>query len=255
MSWQETWVTRFYGSRPGWTDGTTEFHELCRARAGRGGKILEVGAGPTNATSAFLATLGELHGLDVSDEVHGNADLTSSGVIEGDRYPFGDATFDLVVSNYVVEHVQDAAAHLAEIARVLRDGGCYVFRTPNLVHYVALVSRLAPHSAHRRFANRLRELPAGHHEPWPTVYAMNTPASVRRHAAQAGFDVDRLDLVEKEPSYGMVARPLFLAFMAYERLVNASGWLAPFRANMFVVLRKRPPALAAGGEVVYGSSA
>jgi hypothetical protein len=36
----------------------------------------------------------------------------------------------------------------------------------------------------------------------------------------------------------MLARPLFLAFLAYERAVNATPLLARFRANLFVVLRK-----------------
>jgi hypothetical protein len=49
-------------------------------------------------------------------------------------------------------------------------------------------------------------------------------------------------MIEKEPSYGMCARPLFLAFMAYERLVNASEQLADLRANIIGVLRK--PALS-----------
>jgi SAM-dependent methyltransferase len=232
-------MDRFYRSRPGWTDGTTDFHALCSAAAPTDAKILEVGAGPTNPTSAFLATLGQLHGVDVDDEVRGNVHLASSALMRDDRFPFPDASFDMVVSNYVVEHVGDAAAHLSEVCRVLRDGGAYLFRTPNLFHYVALVSRAVSHRTHKLLANRLRNLPPGSHDPWPTVYAMNTPASVRRHARQAGFEVERLDMVEKEPSYGMAARPLFLAFMTYERLVNTTEWLAPLRANMFVTLRKR----------------
>jgi SAM-dependent methyltransferase len=255
MSWQDAWMDRFYRSRPGWTDGTTQFHALCRAATATAtaaaataaapprAKILEIGAGPTNPTSAFLATLGELHGIDVDDELRGNVHLASAAVMQGDRYPFPDASFDLAVSNYVVEHVGDAAAHLSEIHRVLRNGGRYLFRTPNLFHYVALVSRAVSHGTHKLVANRLRNLSPDHHEPWPTVYVMNTPAAVRRHARLAGFDVERLDMVEKEPTYGMAARPLFLVFMAYERIVNASERLAPMRANMFVVLRK--PALLA----------
>jgi SAM-dependent methyltransferase len=238
MGWQDAWMDRFYRSRPGWVDGTTAFHELCRAAAPAHAKILEVGAGPTNPTSAFLATLGEVHGVDVDDEVRGNVHLASSVVVKGDRFPFPDASFDLAVSNYVVEHVSDARVHMAEIHRVLRDGGRYLFRTPNLLHYVALVSRAVSHRAHKLVANRLRNLASEAHDPWPTVYAMNTPAAVRRHARQVGFEVERLDMVEKEPSYGMAARPLFLAFMTYERIVNSSDRLAPLRANMFVVLRK-----------------
>jgi SAM-dependent methyltransferase len=240
MTWQQTWTDRFYRSRPGWQDGTSEFHELCREHAPPGARILEVGAGPSNPTSAFLATLGELHGIDVSDEVFGNTYLRKSDLIVGDRYPVPDETFDLVVSNYVVEHVANPREHLAEIRRVLKPGGRYVFRTPNLVHYVAIVSRFTPHRFHLFAANRLRALGPEEHDPWPTVYAMNTPVAVRRHARAAGMEVRRLDMVEKEPSYGMVAKPLFLAFMAYERLVNATDRLSGLRANMFAVLGKPP---------------
>lgn len=238
MSWQERWLDRFYRSRPGWRDGTTEFHDICLALVRKGDRILEIGAGPTNPTSAFLAGLGELHGVDVTDEVLANAHLVKAAVVgPRDRYPYDDASFDFAVSNYVAEHVEDPIAHLSEVRRVLEPGGYYAFRTPNLLHYVALVSRLMPHAGHLRFANRLRNLADGEHDPWPTVYAMNTPARVRSLAERIGFTVERLDMVEKEPSYGMVARPLFLAFMAYERVVNASSALAPLRANMFVVLK------------------
>jgi SAM-dependent methyltransferase len=243
MAWQQEWLDRYYRSRPGWTDGTTWFHEsLCRANAPAGARILEIGAGPTNATSRFLSTLGELHGIDVSDEVRSNVHLKTAAVLEGDRYPYPDGSFDLAASSFVVEHVADGAAHLREVHRILKPGAKYVFRTPNLWHYVALASRFTPHRIHVLAANRLRGLATDHHDPWPTVYAMNTPGAVRREAVRANFEVERLELVEKEPSYGMIARPLFLAFMAYERAVNASERLAPFRANLFVVLRK-PSAL------------
>jgi SAM-dependent methyltransferase len=231
-------MDRFYRSRPGWTDGTSQFYELCRRIAPQGARILEVGAGPTNPTSAFLATLGEVHGVDVDDEVRGNAHLASSALTVGDRFPFPDESFDFAVSNYVVEHVSDAVAHLSEVYRVLRGGACYAFRTPNLYHYVALVSRASSHTVHKLVANRLRNLPHGSHEPWPTAYVLNTPGTVRRCAQRVGFAVERLDMVEKEPSYGLAARPLFLAFMVYERVVNSTERLAALRANMFVTLRK-----------------
>ncbi len=238
MSWRKRWVDRFYRSRAGWKDGTTEFHELCRAHAPYKAHILEIGAGPTNKTSAFLAELGELHGVDISGEVHGNMHLKTAGLIESGRYPHADGSFDLAVSNYVVEHVEDPNLHLSEIQRVLRPGGHYVFRTPNLFHYVAIVSRATSHRFHVSVANPLRNLPIDAHDPWPTIYAMNTPAAVRRYSRNAGLDLVHLSLVEKEPSYGMYARPFFLAFMAYERCVNAVPALARFRANLFVVLRK-----------------
>jgi 2-polyprenyl-3-methyl-5-hydroxy-6-metoxy-1,4-benzoquinol methylase len=41
----------------------------------------------------------------------------------GEQLPFDDASFDLVIAWDVVEHVQDPALLLAELARVLRPGG------------------------------------------------------------------------------------------------------------------------------------
>ncbi len=158
--------------------------------------------------------------------------------MKGDRFPFPDASFAACVSNYVIEHVPDADAHLAEVARVLQPGGVYVFRTPNLWHYVALFARVTPHWVHELLANRLRGRTSADHDPYPTVYALNTRASVERHAARAGLRVERLERMEKEPSYGMAARPLFLAFMAYERAVNATERAAFLRSNILAVLRK-----------------
>ena len=201
------------------------------------GRLLEIGAGPTNRTSDFLATLGELDGVDIDPDVRTNRALAAAHTITGDSYPYAAGTFDACVSNYVAEHVEDPAAHLAEIHRVLKPGGVYLIRTPNLYHYVSLVSWVTPHWFHSAVANRLRDR-AGAHDPYPTKYLMNTRSRLSSLAQAAGFDVLSLDLVEKEPSYGLYARPLFIVFMGYERLVNSHELAAPLRSNLFVVLRK-----------------
>ncbi len=53
-SWQERYADRFYRSRPGWKDGTTEFYDLCSGAIRSGSKILDVGAGPTNQAGVFV---------------------------------------------------------------------------------------------------------------------------------------------------------------------------------------------------------
>ena len=232
-------MARFYDRGRGWQDGTTEFHALCAAAIPRGARILEVGAGAPNPTSRFLATLGPVHGLDPDPGVLANDALAEARLLDGERYPYPDGAFDACVSDYVLEHVRDPRAHLFELHRVLRPGAPYVFRTVNRLHYVALAARWTPHSFHLRVVNRLKGLPPGAPAPFPTVYAMNSPRRVARLAAEASFELESLRLVEKEPSYGMSSRALFLAFMAYERAVNATPKLAPLRANIFAVLRRR----------------
>jgi hypothetical protein len=54
----EALFARYYYSRPEFVDGTTEFHRLCAKFIPVGERVLEIGPGPTNATSAFLASRG-----------------------------------------------------------------------------------------------------------------------------------------------------------------------------------------------------
>jgi SAM-dependent methyltransferase len=203
-----------------------------------GGRILEIGAGPANATSRFLATLGRLEGLDVSAEVRDNDALEHAHLYDGGTFPLPNDSFEWCVSNYVLEHVTNPDWHFSEIRRVLKRGGRYIFRTPNLYHYVTLASRLLPHAAHKAIANRLRALEADAHEPWRTVYKANTRRALTRLASKSGLTLESIALIEPDPSYGRASAYLFYPMMGYERLVNATQLLSPFRANILGVMRK-----------------
>lgn len=50
---------------------------------------------------------------------------------QGERLPFADDSFDGVLLNEVLEHVNDDAATLRELARVLRAGGTLAMFSPN----------------------------------------------------------------------------------------------------------------------------
>jgi SAM-dependent methyltransferase len=236
--WQERWIRRFYRDRPGWVDGTEEFHELCRRVIPRGSNVLEVGAGPANPTTRFLSESFDVSGCDPDEAVLKNEFLREAAVLSDEALPYPGGKFSAVVSNYVLEHMGNPEKHLAEVLRILEPGGRYVFRTPNRWHYVGIVSSLLPHGVHLAIANRLRALPGEAHDPYPTVYRANTPSQVRSLANRAGFNVEELRMIEKEPSYGMATRTLFLLFLAYERVVNRWEGLSGLRANILGVLRK-----------------
>lgn len=50
--------------------------------------------------------------------------------IDLERIDFDDASFDIVLTSDVMEHVRDSDAAHAEIHRVLRPGGAYIFNVP-----------------------------------------------------------------------------------------------------------------------------
>jgi hypothetical protein len=79
---------RFYYGRKNFVNGTTEFHSMIASQVVGSTEILEIGSGPTNCTSDFLGTLGNLVGLDVSDEVKQNRALRRAFVYDGGILPF-----------------------------------------------------------------------------------------------------------------------------------------------------------------------
>lgn len=234
MDWQTDCINRYYRSRPGWLDGTQEFHALCRRHVPDRAKVLEIGPGSGGQTSGFLAGFaGSLTGLDLDERVKQNPHLTEAHVYDGHTFPLPDRSFDAVVSDYVLEHVRHPEVLLAEAHRVLVPGGVLLFRTPNLFHYVGLLSRFLPD----RFSTWARNR-EDTHPTYPKFFRCNGPGTCRRLLLGAGFETLELRLIEKEPSYGLRSRLLFFPMLAYERFVNTCDAFSVLRANILCAARK-----------------
>uniref|UniRef100_Q07VH4 Methyltransferase type 11 n=1 Tax=Rhodopseudomonas palustris (strain BisA53) TaxID=316055 RepID=Q07VH4_RHOP5 len=58
------------------------------------------------------------------------ADVDRVKVATPDRIPFDDGTFDIVITNQVLEHVRDLEITVSELARVLKIGGTLIASMP-----------------------------------------------------------------------------------------------------------------------------
>ena len=226
-------LDRFYGDPR--FQGTRIFYGMIRTHTEPNSCILNLGAGPAtkDPTRIFKGEVAEVTGADIDPVVLENDELDHAVVIDGVNLPFDDGHFELVYSDFVLEHVERPRPFLKEVRRVLKPGGSYFFRTPNLFHYVALGSHLTPQWVHERWANPMRGLDERAHDPWPTFYRVNTPRKIRQFAREAGFGRADLKLVEMEPSYLQFHTVPFLVGVAYERLVNSTNLLAGLRGNIF----------------------
>jgi SAM-dependent methyltransferase len=239
VSWQDDYLRRFYYRRPGFRGGTSEYWQFLLQHAADAREVLELGCGPANDTSAFLAShFDAVDGLDIGEGALDNHHLRQVKLYDGGAFPFDDVGYDAVVCNYVLEHVADPVGLACELQRVLRPGGVFLFRTPSKWNYVSIISRLTPHSFHERVANRVRALDDEADDPYPTFYRMNAARDLRRTLGRAGFTPIELRSIEKEPSYGMAHPALFLLFMLYERVVNSDDLFSPLRSNWLGAFRR-----------------
>jgi ubiquinone/menaquinone biosynthesis C-methylase UbiE len=137
MSFPSPLVRRIYDRRAPWYDAMVQALALGRDRSYRGkalealaaragDRVLDVGCG-TGRNFPMLAKggAGALHGCDLSGRSLARAAKRGASVVQADaeRLPYRDASFDRVLSTYVLTSVADWRRALEELCRVLRPGG------------------------------------------------------------------------------------------------------------------------------------
>jgi SAM-dependent methyltransferase len=154
------------------------------------------------------------------------------------QLPFHDDTFDLVICEYVVEHLDAPERVFREFYRTLTAGGQLLLLTPNKYSYIVTVSRLLPYRAHLWFG-RHRYGKGMAHDMFPTLYRSNSSGELRRGLSRAGFVVERLDLVSNGPAWFEGMPILFALGRLWHRLVEMK-WFAPLRCALLVRAIKPP---------------
>lgn len=98
--------------------------------------LLDVGCGDGVFTRALAtaARIDEVHGIDTMPGRLDSAAAHDIRLQQGDlneRFDYADETFDIVVSNQVIEHLYDTDSFLSESWRVLKPGGLLIVSTEN----------------------------------------------------------------------------------------------------------------------------
>jgi len=118
-----------------WRAGQERRLKMILAAAGERihGNLLENGCGVGMYVEHLAALGGKIFGLEYDFERAAEAGARSPNILNaaGESLPFGDSSFDLILSHEVLEHVADDAAAVREMARVLKPGGRAVIFVPN----------------------------------------------------------------------------------------------------------------------------
>ena len=119
------------------------------------GRVLDLGCGAGYGSAELAAKHARVIGMDRVAPAAEPRARPGSGArfVRGDLggLPFAAASFDLVVSFQVIEHLLDATDYLREIVRVLRPAGTLLISTPNLLQS----ERENPYHVHEYAAEEL----------------------------------------------------------------------------------------------------
>jgi SAM-dependent methyltransferase len=213
-------------------DGSVEFYQRIQALLRPDMRVVDFGAGRGAFLDDEVELRRELHrldkvaaeviGLDVDDAVLTNPCLTRAEVITpGKPLPVESGSVDLIVSDWVFEHIADPIWAAAELDRILKPGGWLCARTPNKHGYIGLGARAVPNRLHVALLRAFQPSKQDR-DTFPTTYRLNTPAALREHFP--GYE-HVVYTMNNEPAY-------------------VSGWRAGW-ALMQAVFRATPDRLGA----------
>lgn len=134
---------------------TTRFDGVARLLRGLSGRLLEIGCGSGRLLVSLADQFERLEGFDLSARrVELGARMIAERyphlvgkmrLITGDadrRFPYPDASFDVVIACAVIEHCVNVFSVMDELARVTRPGGHLVVTVPNICYIKHVVDLL-----------------------------------------------------------------------------------------------------------------
>lgn len=163
--------------------------------------ILEAGCG--SESSYQFKPSSTLVGIDISQEQL-SRNKTLSKKILGDiqTYDLSKFSFDVIISHFVLEHLDDPEKALANFIRGLSDRGIIVLVAPNLFSLGGVVTKLTPFWFHR-FAhyllsrNKQTDAADADTERFPTPFRLSTtPRQVMLFARRNGLEVRYFHMCE-----------------------------------------------------------
>jgi SAM-dependent methyltransferase len=177
-------------------DSAHVFMVRAQAVAARAAVVADVGCGrgalvePGGPGGAWQDLRGDdrlVVGIDIDEAGRHNPVIDEFRLIgPHGRWPLDDASVDLAVSDFVLEHVTEPEAFVAELARVLRPGGMYIARTISRRSFLAAAARLVPNDRHAQALERLQPGREAR-DVFRTAYKMNTRKDLAR-ILDADFD-------------------------------------------------------------------
>lgn len=218
MNRQELYRQEYRRQRPGWRDSVAIHREAITRGIGTQSRVLDLGCGSGDALGPAYAKAIGVCGLDRDGAALRRSEVIRQKIVgAGERLPFADACFDVVVLTWVLEHLDRPASVFGEIARVLRPGGNVFFLTPNVWNYNVWLIRIVPNWLHGPLTRRLYGRRDG--ETYAVRYHVNSVTRIDALMRASGLRRQQL-VLNDNPTYISFSDALFRLACGVERALD-----------------------------------
>jgi len=227
---------------PGLRYSQYHYLQVLRREIVPGCKWLDIGCGHqlfadwmTSEERELVSQVEEIVGIDRDASgiaKHQSLDLRVIGNLE--TLPFSGNRFDMVTANMVIEHIERPGIVLTEELRVLKNGGKFIFHTPNRNSFQNMVLRKMPQRAKTMLARVLEG--RGEEDVFPAFYRFNTVADVEKFSTESSFEIKEVRLFNSSAVTAALG-PLSVVELLLLRILEKPA-LENRRTNLIVVLSK-----------------
>ncbi|MFC3052308.1 class I SAM-dependent methyltransferase [Kordiimonas pumila] len=221
-------------------DGTIDFYLRVNSLLDSSYTVLDLGAGRAawyeddicETRRSVRLIKGKVHKViaaDIDEVVLNNRASDEQILIKGGELAIPPNSIDIIITDYVLEHIDDRNSFSKQIDLCLKSGGWFCARTPHKYSYVAICASLIKNKFHTAFLSRVqpnrKEI-----DVFPTKYKMNTLTDI--HNTFADWE-SRSFIFRSDPAYYFGSKIIYIALSAIHRFLPAfvSG-------NLFVFIKK-----------------
>jgi ubiquinone/menaquinone biosynthesis C-methylase UbiE len=222
-------------------DGSLLFYNFINSVINDDSVVLDVGCGRglsdfghqnyISDKMKFKGRVRKVIGIDIDESCLLNPKIDEFKLIDSSIWPLDNNSVDILIADYVLEHVKDPDLFFSELNRVLKTNGYFFLRTTNSNGYVAFFNKCLPSKYHANIllsTQKTREA----QDIFQTFYKVNTKSKLNFILKKYSLD-GVIYSYESEPSY------FKFSFMLYKVMASIHNLIPSYFRNTFIICGKK----------------
>ena len=203
-------------------DGTIDFYLRIRSLINKKKIVLDLGAGQANwfldkkniklrKSIQFLKKdVKKFYAADIDRSVLKNKTSHKNLIIKKNIVPLKKNSVDIIICDWVFEHIEKPSIFYSEINRVLKKGGVLCARTPHKFNYVSIASNILEGSSLKSFLLRKvqanRFIPGSYSKSYYKINTINKISKIFQLYEKNIF------ILKPDPAYYFNSKFFFILF-------------------------------------------